>query len=92
MQARIKYRLENWKTKSIFKTKEKKNSQAQIARLEKRLSELESEIAHYKSLVCPQRIPFHTYPAQMVALAVFIVTQGNGSLGCAAKTVAFFRK
>lgn len=90
MQAPLKDRLENWKLKCFSKTREKKNSLAHIARLKKRISNLETELSEYECRFSPQKIPFHSYPCQMVAMAVFIVVVANGSLRCAAKTVAFF--
>lgn len=90
MQARLKDRLENWKVKCFSKTREKKYMQNHIRRINHRVMELENELSACKKKLSPDRIPNHTYPSQMVALAVFIVVVGNGSLRCAAKTVEFF--
>jgi len=92
MQARIKDRLEKWKKRSFFQTAEKKRMSGRIKRLETYVSKLESELLVYKNQLSPTKIPYHSYPSQLIALAVFIVVYGNGSLRCAAKTVGFFAK
>ncbi len=55
---------------------------AKIARLEARIEELE---VRYE----PQPLAGHTYPLQIIAMAIFIRVHANGSLRCAAKTVGF---
>ncbi len=90
MQARLKDRLKNWKLKSFSQTREKKNIRSRICRLEQQVSELKSKLSEYEFRLSPRKIPRHSYPGQIVALAVFIVVVANGSLRCAAKTVGFF--
>jgi hypothetical protein len=50
---------------------------------------LKAENAALKAKAAPLQVVAHTYPAQLIAIAVFIVVHGNGSLRCAAKTVGF---
>ena len=50
---------------------------------------LENKVAALEARAAPVAIGGHTYPAQLIALAVFIVVHANGSLRCAAKTVGF---
>ena len=90
MQARIKDRLLGWKTRSLSSTREKRQLENHIRHLKNRVSGLTKELAEHKAKVSPNKIPHHKYPSQIVALAVFIVVMGNGSLRCAAKTVGFF--
>jgi hypothetical protein len=47
-------------------------------------------VAQLELITKPDKLADHHYPIQMIALAVFIVTQANGSLRCAAKTVGYF--
>jgi len=44
----------------------------------------EAENASLRAKAAPLKVEGHTYPAQLIALAVFIVNHGNGSLRCAA--------
>lgn len=90
MQAQLKIKLSHWKFKCIFSTQVKRMLSARLYRREKRISELESEIIRLREITEPQRVPAHTYPAQMIALAVFMVVHAGSSLRCAAKTAGFF--
>lgn len=53
---------------------------------------LEARLAELEELTNPKPIAGHTYPAQMVLLAVFMVVHAGVSLRGAAKTVSFFAK
>lgn len=53
------------------------------------MSKLEAQLQQLRQLTQPQHIAGHVYPAQMVAMAVFIVVFASGSLRCAAKTIGF---
>ena len=89
MQTRLKDRLQNWKNRCLSKTIDKKKQSGYTKRLEARILKLESDLSACEEQLLPTKIPYHTYPAQLIALAVFIVVYGNGSLRCAAKTVGF---
>ncbi len=54
------------------------------------VARLEAENARLRAIVSPQPIAHHLYPAQMIAMAVFIVVHAGASLRCAAKNIAFF--
>jgi hypothetical protein len=50
---------------------------------------LEAKLAELKFSTSPVPVKNHTYPAQLIALAVFMVVHGKSSLRCAAKTIGF---
>jgi len=54
-----------------------------------RIASLESEVALLKQITQPIVVANHSYPAQLIALAVFIVVHANGSLRGAAKTIGY---
>lgn len=70
-------------------TKTRRLLQARLRRSQRRVVELENKVAALEAQAAPILISGHTYPAQLIALAVFIVVHANGSLRCAAKTVGF---
>ncbi len=89
MRARLKGKLLSWKTKSLRGTKEKRLLEARLVRSQRRVRALEAELARLNQLTQAIPVANHTYPAQLIALGVFIVVQAKGSLRCAAKTVGF---
>lgn len=58
----------------------------------RRQKKLEARLAELEPLTRPRAIAGHTFPAQMVLLAIFMVAQAGVSLRGAAKTVGFFAK
>jgi hypothetical protein len=92
MRARLKATLSNWKSICLTRTKQKRELAARLVRSQERITKLEAEIVRLNAMVAPQAVRTHTYPAQMIAMAVFIVVQAGGSLRCAAKTIAFFSR
>jgi len=90
MRARLQDKLFQVKQTSKRRTIRHKGVRRQLHRAQAIIREQEAEIACLRSRLAPQRVPHHTYPAQMMALAVFMVVQGGASLRCAASTVAFF--
>lgn len=60
-----------------------------LRRSQRRVAELDNKVAALEAQAAPILITGHTYQAQLIALAVFIVVQANGSLRCVAKTVGF---
>jgi hypothetical protein len=89
MRARLKVTIQRLKHKALATTKQRRLLQAQLKRRERRIASLEAENELLRTRAAPLKIKGHTYPAQLVALAVFIVVHGHGSLRCAAKTVGF---
>ncbi|MBC6995051.1 hypothetical protein QWY85_12085 [Neolewinella lacunae] len=70
-------------------TKSRRLLQAQLRRSQQRVISLENKVAGLQALAAPIPVTGHTYPAQLIALGIFIVVHANGSLRCAAKTVGF---
>jgi hypothetical protein len=89
MRARLKATAQRWKNNALVATRYRRLIQARLRRSQKRVIRLEAENAALKAKASPLKVKGHTYPAQLIALAVFIVVHGNGSLRCAAKTVGF---
>lgn len=89
MRARLKAKLLCWKSKSLAATKQRRLLMSRLRRSQQRIKELEDEVARLKELTAPIPVANHVYPAQLIALAVFIVVQAKGSLRCAAKSVGF---
>ena len=89
MRARLKVKLLRWKNKFLAGTKRQRLLKARLLRSQRRIEALEAEVARLKQLTEPIPVANHVYPAQLIALAVFIVTHANGSLRCASKTVGF---
>lgn len=90
MQARLKTKLSHWKNKCLAATGVKRMLRSRLTRREQRISILEAEVKRLKQIATPQGVPGHTYPIQMIALAVFMVVEAGSSLRCAAKTIGFF--
>lgn len=89
MRARVKAKLLRWKDTALAATKSRRLLQARLRRSQGRVLQLEQENAALKAKAAALSIRGHTYPAQLIALAVFVVVHANGSLRCAAKTVGF---
>jgi hypothetical protein len=89
MRARLKVKLSQWKYSCLKKTKCKRSLTAHLKRSRQQVARLKAENARLRAITAPQSIAHHVYPAQMIAMAVFIVVHASGSLRCAAKTIAF---
>lgn len=89
MRARLKAKVLRWKSTAMRATKTRRLLQARLRRSQRRVAELENKVAALEAQAAPIPISGHIYPAQLIALAVFIVVHANGSLRCAAKTVGF---
>ena len=63
---------------------------ARLGRRQRRIAGLEAELRQYKCRFSPTPVAGHTYPAEMIGLAVHTVVHGNGSLRCAAKVAGYF--
>ena len=90
MRARLKAKARRWKVTALRSTKTLRRKNAIIRRQARRIAQLKTQLAELEQLTRPQSIHGHTYPAQMVALAVFMVAQAQVSLRGAAKTIAYF--
>lgn len=89
MRARLKAKALRWKNTAMQATKSRRLLHAQLRRSQRRVAKLEKKVAALEAQAAPISISDHTYPAQLIALAVFIIVHANGSLRCAAKTVGF---
>ena len=89
MGARLKATARRWKTTALRYTKRQRLLRAKLQRAQRRIAALEVEVQQLRAAGAPLPVAGHTYPAQLMALAVFIVVQANGSLRCAAKTMGF---
>ena len=89
MWARLKDRIIQLKTTSKLRTKRRKHQGEQLRMAQRRITLLEAENAALHTRLGPTKVAQHRYPAELIALAVFIVVQAGGSLRCAASTVAF---
>lgn len=89
MRTQLKVKVQNWKNTALAATKSRRLLQARLRRSQQRVLMLEQKVSELKVGAAPTPVCGHTYPAQLIALAIFIVTHANGSLRCAAKTVGF---
>lgn len=62
---------------------------ARLHRRDQKIAQLKEHIRQMEARYEPRPLAGHTYPLQMIALAIFIRVHANGSLRCAAKTVGF---
>jgi hypothetical protein len=90
MRVRLKNKILLWKTNALARTIYLRTLQAQLKWRDLRIANLELEVARLKQITQPVVVANHTYPLQLIALAVFIVVHAKGSLRCAAKTVGYF--
>jgi len=84
MRARLKAKVQRWKRTALTATESRRLLQARLRRSQNRVARPEAENASLRAKAAPLKVEGHTYPAQLIALAVFIVNHGNGSLRCAA--------
>lgn len=89
MRARLKDTINRLKRVSKQRTKRRKREHEQLRSAQRRIVALESENAGLRARLRPTKIEQHRYPAELIALAVFIVVQAGGSLRCAAAAVGF---
>lgn len=90
MRTQIKVTIRRLKNKLTQSSRERRRLKAIISRRDAHIVRLERKVAQLELITKPDKLADHHYPIQMIALAVFIVTQANGSLRCAAKTVGYF--
>jgi hypothetical protein len=89
IRARLKAKVLIWKTNCLNKTKDKRALKACLKRSVEHVARLEAEMVRLKAITEPQRVANHVYPAQMIAIAVYMVIHGGASLRCTSKTIAF---
>ena len=92
VQARFKVALFNLKNRLFAGKRERRRLRALLRRRDAHIVRLTAERDALELRFKPTPVPDHHYPAEMIALAVFIVVHAKGSLRCAAKTVAYFAK
>ena len=90
MQAQVKNTILHLKNKICDKVLRINVLKSRVFRRDERLSIAKAENENLQECIKPQPIKNHHYPAQMIALAVFMVVYGNCSLRSAAKTLEFF--
>lgn len=89
MGVQLKNRILSWKNNALGKTNCLRLQRAQLRRRDRQIIKLKQEIWRLKQITEPVVVANHSYPAQLIALAVFIVVHANGSLRGAAKTIAY---
>lgn len=89
MQTPIKITLKYWKDKTKAVRGLSEIYRLRLRRRDARIAKLEARIAELESIITPEQVYAHHYPAQMMALAVFTVVAG-GSYRLAAKVVWFY--
>lgn len=92
MQARLKVTIRKLKNKLIARERERRRLRAVIRRRDRHITRLIRERDELKKRLTPTPVAHHHYPAEMIALAIFIVVHANGSLRCAAKTVGYYAR
>lgn len=65
---------------------------ARLRRRDGLIEKLRAQLASSKARTTPTRIAHHTYPAEMIAIAVNTVVEANGSLRCAAKVAGYLNE
>ncbi len=71
------------------RTQERRRLKEQLRHRDRIIARQRQEIEHLRAVVDPQKVFNCSYPAQMMALAVFVVLHGR-SLRCAAATAGFY--
>lgn len=92
MQARLKVTIRKLKNKLTAAGRERRRLRALLRRRNRQIARLTRERDELKKRLTPTPVAHHHYPAEMIALAIFIVVHANGSLRCAAKTVGYYAK
>ena len=65
---------------------------ARLRRRDGLIKKLRTQLASFTVRTTPTRIAHHTYPAEMIAIAVNTVVEANGSLRCAAKVAGYLNE
>jgi hypothetical protein len=89
MWTRLKVKYSQLKYRSKLRTNERRQLKDQIRYLRQANEKLRLQCEAYRLQLEPHAVFNHHYPAQMMALAVFMVLRG-ASLRCAAASVSFY--
>lgn len=92
MQAPLKDTLRKLKNRLQSKQRYCRCLQMRLRTRDAQIIKLRAERDALAARLAPRPLAHHHYPVQMIALAVFIVSQAGGSLRGAAKTVAYFAR
>jgi hypothetical protein len=92
MWARLKATIKHSRSQAKKRTIGRRRLKSQLKDRDEKIARLTTELARLRKITEPEKVFNHSYPAQMMVLAVFIVVHGGGSLRCAASTVAFFAR
>jgi len=89
MRAPFKDTIFRLQSRSLKNTRQRRRLKDQIRHRDAMIAKQQAQIQALQALTQPQRVFNCVYPAQMMALAAFIVLHG-GSLRCAAATAGFY--
>lgn len=89
MQVRLKDRYLRAKNKLCVASRTKRHLRDENRHLRKRCAALEDKVARLERITQPIKVAHHTYPAQVIAIAVFVVIHG-GSLRLAARVAKYY--
>ena len=91
MRAPLKSMLLRWRNKASCLALTNRRLRQQLKRKDEQLAELKADQAALEQRLAPTRVRNHVYPAELIALAVFMMVAGC-SLRATAKTVSFVGK
>lgn len=89
MGARSKGTYLRFIVKVTAQRREMKRLRAALRRRDQQIAHLKAQNEQLTKKLQPTKVAGHRYPAEMIALAIFMVTHANASLRCAAKTVGY---
>lgn len=89
MWARLKATKVRWCERAKSKNDQCRQLREQLVKEQAKVNVLELELARLRLITQPVKVFNCHYPAQMMAMAIFIILHG-GSLRCAAATVGFY--
>ena len=87
--AHLKATVRSLKLTAKVRTRRRRQLRDQLRARDLTIERLRTELDALRKITTPQPVPCCHYPAQMMALAVFMVLHGS-SLRCAAATLGFF--
>ena len=90
MRTHLQDKLELWTLRLRTARKQLRQLRDKLRWATQRQQKLEARVAELEDLTQPRLVADHTYPAQMMLLAIYMVAQAGVSLRAAAKTVSFY--
>jgi len=90
MWARLKATIKHSRSQAKEQTIGRRRLKDKLKYQDAKIARLDAEVARLRKIAEPEKVFNHSYPAQMIVLAVYIVVHAGGSLRCAAKSAAFF--